>query len=126
MKNPKETISSLKKRLEEHVIELMERSAEASEWKEEAKRLRTAIEIHRDQTGHNICWINDEKLWAALGDGKSAYPRSNMPTQEEFLVGCRAYIKSRFKDIPAKKKDAKKKMADADVIKMSYKRKPAS
>lgn len=78
------------------VVELMRRSAEAVEAREEARRLRRAIETHRDHTGHNLCWLNDLRLWKTLGDGKPVYPRETVPPEDEFLTGCRAYYASRF------------------------------
>lgn len=78
------------------VAELMLKSAEAVEAREEARRLRRAIETHRDHTGHNLCWLNDLRLWKTLGDGKRAYPHDTVPPEDEFLTGCRAYYASRF------------------------------
>lgn len=86
-----------RQRNEELVVELARVSAEASDAREEVRRLRTAIETHRDQTGHNLCWLNDVKLWEVLGDGVSAYPHVSIPSEEEFFLGCRAYYASRFK-----------------------------
>ncbi len=92
--------AALKKRNEQLVTEFMEKSAEAVEAKEEAMRTRLEVEIHRMHTGHNVCWLNDERLWqAVLKDGKSAYPHSTLPTEEELLKGCNAYIRSRFKGV---------------------------
>jgi len=62
------------------------------------RRLRMAIETHRDQTGHNMCWLNDWRLWQALGDAQSPNPDNPkaIPPEREFQIGCRAYYASRF------------------------------
>ncbi|MBI4276406.1 hypothetical protein HY629_01050 [Candidatus Uhrbacteria bacterium] len=92
---------TLRKRNDELVVELMQQSANASEAREEARRLREAIVTHRDQTGHNMCWLNDRKLWGALGDGSSpTLAEMAIPPKEEFLTGCRAYYASRFSGTP--------------------------
>ena len=94
----KDEVAALRTRNEQLAVEVMERSAEASEAREEVRRLREAIVTHRDQTGHNMCWLNDHKLWAVLGDDKSpTLAEMRMPPEGEFLTGCRAYYASRFR-----------------------------
>ena len=81
-------------------VALMEKSAEAVEAREELMRMRLEVEIHRMHTGHNVCWLNDERLWqAVLKDGKSAYPHHALPSRKDLLKGCHTYIGSRFKEV---------------------------
>ena len=133
---------ALEKRNKELVVELMQRSAQVSEAKEEvirlkkeledlsdllrittvdrsydeteefllrsnneSRRLRMLIEIHKDQTGHNLCWMNDLRLWReAFNDPTIEYPHRTIPSEEEFVeIGCEAYCRpyfsSRFKPV---------------------------
>jgi len=62
----------------------------------EAKKLRDAIEKHRAQTGHNMCWENDEELWSVLGDSVSF--DHTKPDRKEFLKRCEQYCDSRKGD----------------------------
>ena len=89
-------LEQLRKRRDELVVEVMTRSGEVSDAQAEVRRLRTAIEIHRDQTGHNLCWLNDVELWTALEDGSTEYPHATIVPPEEFFVGCKAFYESRF------------------------------
>ncbi len=123
-------VKTIEKRYEEQSVELMQRSAQASEAREEVIRLKTEmaglkeqillkelgldpgspeqqllesknevrrlmmlIKIHRDQTGHNLCWMNDVRLWReALNDPTIEYPHKTIPPKIEFLdLGCKAY-----------------------------------
>ena len=93
-------IGTLRARQDELVVEVMTKSGELSEARSEIRRLRAAIEDHREQTGHNLCWLNDVELWKALGDGDAAYPRETVVSADEFFVGCRAYYASRFVPAP--------------------------
>ncbi len=88
-------IAALEARRVELVAQLATVSSELSDAREEIRRLRGAIETHREQTGHNLCWLNDVKLWETLGDGNMAYPHDTLPPEEEFAMGCRAYYASR-------------------------------
>lgn len=57
----------------------------------EVKRLSSAIRSHRDQRGDDRCWMDDEKLYAALPEGYTPPPRDS--TVE--LRNCERYIASR-------------------------------
>lgn len=55
--------------------------------------LEKAIRKHRDQTGHNLCWENDEELWSVLADGVKI--DHTPPPWGEFMTKCAAYRESR-------------------------------
>lgn len=128
-------LMALEQRNKELNIELMRKSAEASEAREEAIRLNTRaenlldqmrittvdrpydeteefliraneearrllmlIKIHRMQTGHNLCWMNDLVLWRqALNDSIIEYPHDTIPREEEFEAGCESWCKPYYR-----------------------------
>lgn len=57
--------------------------------------LRAAIENHRSKTKHEMCWENDEELWAVLDDGVKI--DHTPPPKDEFLRRCAEYCSSRMK-----------------------------
>ena len=59
------------------------------------EELESAIKKHRDQTGHNLCWENDQELWAVLNDG--VVIDHTPPAWDEFMLKCVEYRKSRDK-----------------------------
>jgi hypothetical protein len=59
----------------------------------ETERLRSAIREHRDQKGDSRCWLDDWRLYQALGDGCEAETR--LPPKCEFLESCRRYWEQR-------------------------------
>lgn len=112
-------VDELAKRNEELTKTLMLKSAELSEAQEEAKLLRTAIEIHRAQTGHNKCWVRDRWLHDQLKDGKpSPCPDPENIPLEEFLLGCLAYAPDQFEKITPKQQEMLKELKS--VIKKYY------
>lgn len=62
---------------------------------ERIKQLEDAIRKHRAQTGHDMCWENDEELWQALGDGVDI--DHTPPPWCEFMHRCAAYRASKDK-----------------------------
>lgn len=92
-----EFLVGLVKRNQELVKELMLKSAELSETREELRRVKSSIEIHREQTGHNLCWLNDKKLWDETLGPSDIDHRSSLPPRSEFLEGCRSYYESRLR-----------------------------
>ena len=58
-------------------------------------KLKTAIEKHRAQTGHNMCWENDIELWSVLEDGVKI--DHTPPPWCEFMQKCAEYRKSKDK-----------------------------
>ena len=81
----------LRKRNEELVVDLMRKSAEASEAEETLKRWRTELEIVAEQKGHNLCWMWIPRLLKATLGHTGKYPDPDNVTREEFELGCRAY-----------------------------------
>lgn len=59
------------------------------------KFLEDAIRKHRDATGHDMCWENDEELWSVLKDGVKL--DHTPPTWCEFMKNCAAYRASKDK-----------------------------
>lgn len=63
-----------------------------------AKRLAAvedAIRMHRDQRGHDRCWLDDEALYAVLPEGFNTPSVLNLPPREDFLKGCETYYDRR-------------------------------
>lgn len=64
-----------------------------------AATLRRVIELeegiaeHRDQNGDDRCFLDDQQLYALMGDGKLA--DMTLPPAEVFLESCRRYHASR-------------------------------
>ena len=57
----------------------------------EAKRLRQAIRLHRDSSGHALCWHHPD-LWDLLPD--KLEPEILVPAWPQFLQGCIRYRQS--------------------------------
>lgn len=61
--------------------------------------LVAAIKKHREQSGHNLCWLNDLELWKVI-DPDATYPHDKVPGREEFLSQCARYHESRVCNLP--------------------------
>jgi acyl carrier protein len=59
----------------------------------EVERLRNAIRLHRDERGHDRCWLDDARLYSVLPEGKKA--DMVLPCREEFLENCARYWANR-------------------------------
>lgn len=81
----------LEQRNRELVVDLMHKSAEASEAREQLRRWRTELEILADQRGHNLCWAGVPRLLKNTIGHTGKYPDPEKVTREEFELGCRAY-----------------------------------
>ncbi len=57
------------------------------------QKFRKAIEHHREQTGHNMCWENDNELWAVLDDGVKV--DHTAPSWPDFMTRCVMYRASK-------------------------------
>ncbi|AVE16907.1 hypothetical protein AL522_23060 [Pantoea vagans] len=57
----------------------------------EIKRLRAAIRVHRDSSGHELCWFHPE-LWSLLPEQKNS--ELQVPDWPEFIKGCLIYRQS--------------------------------
>lgn len=60
---------------------------------EEVVRLRKAIRQHRDEKGHNRCWLDDQRLYSVLPESEQA--DFALPPKPEFLQQCEAYWENR-------------------------------
>ncbi len=60
---------------------------------DELDRLRTAIREHRDQRGDDRCWLDDQRLYHALGEGDPDPfdPVSALPPKADFLASCERF-----------------------------------
>jgi hypothetical protein len=70
-----------------------DKQAEIDALKAEISLLRAAIAKHREASGHEQCWENDEELYAVLGDGKTT--EKFLPPRCEFRQKCKEYYESR-------------------------------
>lgn len=66
---------------------------EAAQAEAACTKLEAAIQHHREQTGHGMCWENDEALWAALGEDVTV--DHTPPPWKEFMERCAAYRASK-------------------------------
>jgi hypothetical protein len=73
----------------------------------EVKRLRGGIRVHRDSSGHSLCWHHPE-LWNLLPERID--PEVAIPPWPKFLRGCLAYRESLDRELP----DAP--VADVDYV----------
>jgi hypothetical protein len=58
----------------------------------EVLRLRQAIRLHRDERGHDRCWLDDQRLYQTLGEGVGDL---TLPPKCEFLTNCEIFWLSR-------------------------------
>lgn len=63
----------------------------------EVVKLRNAIRIHRDSTGHDLCWHHPD-LWALLPEKVS--PAVIVPAWPKFMQGCVKYRQSLDEQLP--------------------------
>ena len=68
-----------------------------NELEEEVKKLRAGIRVHRDSSGHDLCW-HHPALWGLLPDQTDPVP--TVPTWPEFLRGCLKYRESLDRQLP--------------------------
>lgn len=55
----------------------------------EVKKLRDGIRLHRDASGHDLCW-HHPKLWGLLPE-QDMLELKTIPERSEFLRRCEAY-----------------------------------
>lgn len=70
--------------------------SELNTLKEENKKLKTAISEHRSQRADDRCIEDDDRLYAALGDGKQCDRR--VGNKEEMLKNCARFIDRRCEE----------------------------
>jgi hypothetical protein len=59
----------------------------------DVQELRNAIRKHRDERGHDRCWLDDQELYKALPEGLQG--DSKLPPKEEFIKNCHRYWEHR-------------------------------
>lgn len=57
------------------------------------QELRNAIRVHRDERGHDRCWLDDQKLYQSLPEASPG--DLNLPPKEEFIQNCHRYWEHR-------------------------------
>ena len=57
----------------------------------EVRRLRNGIRMHRDSSGHDLCWYHPQ-LWGLLPEQGECSPE--VPDWPQFLRGCIRYRQS--------------------------------
>jgi uncharacterized protein len=68
----------------------------------EVKKLRKGIRIHRDSSGHELCWHHPD-LWALLPEESDPLPE--VPAWPEFMRGCIRYRQSLDSQVLESNKD---------------------
>jgi hypothetical protein len=63
----------------------------------EVRKLRGAIRVHRDSTGHELCW-HHPALWSLLPE--KVDPAIAVPPWPKFLRGCVRYRQSLDEQAP--------------------------
>ena len=63
----------------------------------EVQRLRQAIRVHRDSSGHALCWHHPD-LWNLLPD--KLEPELRVPAWPQFMQGCVRYRQSLDEQAP--------------------------
>ena len=63
----------------------------------EVRRLRHGIRVHRDSTGHELCW-HHPALWGLLPERYDPLPL--VPEWPEFMRGCIRYRQSLDEQLP--------------------------
>jgi hypothetical protein len=56
--------------------------------------LRKAIRNHRDEKGHDRCWLDDQTLYNSLPEGLNGINQT-LPSEKEFLTNCKKYFEYR-------------------------------
>lgn len=70
-------------------------SKDERELEEERDKLKTAIRTHRDQRGDDRCWMDDQKLYEALGESAGD---NSLPPKEKFLANCSRFYDNRCRN----------------------------
>ena len=63
----------------------------------EVRKLRAAIRVHRDESGHELCW-HQPALWNLLPE--PVQPRVAVPAWPQFMRGCIRYRQSLDEQLP--------------------------
>lgn len=64
---------------------------------EEVRTLRQGIRLHRDSSGHDLCW-HHPSLWGLLPEKTDPLP--TVPEWPEFISGCVKYRQSLDEQAP--------------------------
>lgn len=69
----------------------------ADQLRDEVRKLRQGIRLHRDSTGQELCW-HHPALWGLLPDKQDPMPA--VPEWPQFLRGCVRYRESLDRQLP--------------------------
>lgn len=64
----------------------------------EARKLRRGIRVHRDSSGHELCW-HHPALWGLLPEREDPLPV--VPDWPDFMRGCIRYRRSLDEQLPS-------------------------
>jgi len=64
---------------------------------EEVRKLRRGIRVHRDSSGHELCWHHPQ-LWSLLPEQQDPLP--TVPDWPQFLRGCIRNRQSQDQQLP--------------------------
>lgn len=82
--------------LHEEMAENAKLSDENDDLKKEIEKLRDAIRQHRDEKGHDRCWMDDDRLYSMLPEGNEGVD-TTLPPRECFLKNCEKFYENRQK-----------------------------
>lgn len=71
--------------------------------RDEVRRLRAGIRVHRDSTGQDLCW-HHPALWGLLPERTDPLPV--VPEWPQFLHGCIQYRQSLDAQLPGAPREA--------------------
>ncbi len=60
-------------------------------------KLRNSIRLHRDEKGHDRCWLDDERLYSILPENLKG--DLSLPPKCEFLENCEKYWETRKNEV---------------------------
>jgi hypothetical protein len=75
------------------------------QWRELILKTRLDIRWHRDQRGHDRCWLDDVRVYSNLPEYVNPYER-RLPSRREFLGLCESFYERRQSPTVSGKPDA--------------------
>ncbi len=97
-------VAALSKRNEQLVTEVMQKSAQISELRDQVGELGFELDSHIMTDGHNRCWVDGNRLHKALGKPCPTPDPKNV-SLVEFLIGCANYAPCQFATLTLSEKE---------------------